>query len=143
MELLEENSFEKARGAIVCIGWTVMWIWVLYGVIDTEIEVGSQRSEVAEVYPQMVRCCVEAGAGYVALSLDSDGSGVGKTENWVKVASESMTRSPHFIELYSDHSVARRWMPDGEPLNAQQITIQTTGIGDGETGRERLTDPSA
>ena len=28
LELLEENSFEKARGAIVCIGWMVRWMWM-------------------------------------------------------------------------------------------------------------------
>ena len=54
-----------------------------------------------------------------------------------------MGRSPHSIALYSNYSEARRWIPDGEPLNAQQITTQTARIGNGEMGHERLTEPNA
>ena len=49
LELLEENSFEKARGAIVCIGWMVRWMWMwmnVVRVIDTQIEVWERGSEV-------------------------------------------------------------------------------------------------
>ena len=63
--------------------------------------------------------------------------------DWESAGCKSMGRSPHSIALYSNYSEARRWIPDGEPLNAQQITMQTARIGNGEMGHERLTEPNA